>query len=439
MRRLEGPRAAILMTGGANGGLAILTFATGTLAARLLGPVGRGELAAIQAWPMFISSVAMLGMSEATIYFGARDPSCAGSYLASAISIASIGCLPILIAGFAAMPWLLAAQRPEIVTASRWYLATALLYLWVGVPHSALRALRSYRAWNLVRMFPSIVWLLVLCFAWSIGRARPTFVANMYIAGFAILCLPPVFYLVALKVAGPFRPHMAQWWAMLRFGIPSMAGGVPQMLNLRFDQMLMAGLLSAQPLGLYAVAVAWSSMVPMALQSFASILFPELASRTDYASQVRAFTAALRVGGLLSALLAVACCIVTPYVLPIVFGDAFAASVRPAMVLIGAGAVLGVGQLLEAGLRGLGHPMDVALSELLGLLVTLITLFLLLRPMGIMGAAIASLLGYSGVLVSLMLMMRRRTGQSIRTIVIPKLSEFKKPVAARQLGGAAGS
>jgi O-antigen/teichoic acid export membrane protein len=259
----------------------------------------------------------------------------------------------------------------------------------------------------------------------------------MYIAGFTILCLPPVFYFVARNVPGPFNPRIAQWRAMLRFGVPSMAGGMPQMLNIKFDQMLMAGLLSAQPLGLYAVAVAWSSILPMALQSFASILFPELASRADYQSQVRAFTTTLRAGGLLSALLAVAYCVVTPYVLPIVFGDAFAASVRPAIVLIAAGAVLGVSQLLEAGLRGLGYPMDVARSELSGLLITLIALFFLLRPMGIMGAAIASILGYSGVMVSLMVMMRRRTGKSIRTIVIPKLSEFKKPIAARHLGGAA--
>jgi O-antigen/teichoic acid export membrane protein len=420
------------MTTGANGALAILTFATGTIAARLLGPVGRGELAAIQTWPMFISTVAMLGMGEAAIYFGARDPSRAGSYLASAISISSIACVPVLIAGFVAMPLLLASQRPEVVTASRWYLATALVYLWIGVPHSALRAVRSYRAWNLLRMVPSIVWLWVLFIGWLIGRSRPTFVADLYVAGLAIVCLPLVFHFVRRDVVGPFRPLVAQWTALLRFGVPSIAGGLPQMLNLKFDQMLMAGLLSAQSLGLYAVAVAWSSALPMLLQSFATILFPELASRADHDDQVHVFTTTLRVVALLSVVFAPAYSIATPFVLPIVFGEAFTASVKPAMVLIAAGAVLGIGQLLEAGLRGLGHPMDVAISELCGLLVTLVTLVFLLRRMGIVGAAIASLLGYSGVMVSLMVMMRRRTGQSIRTIVIPKISEFRRTFAIRQ-------
>ena len=422
----------MLVTAATSGGLAVLTFTSGMVAARLLGPAGRGELAAIQTWSMFISTVATLGMGEATIYFGARDPSCAGSYLASAISISSMACVPVLLVGYLAMPWLLAVQRPAIVSASRWYLVTAIFYLWIGVPHSALRAVRSYKAWNLVRMLPSAAWLLVLLAAWALRRVSPVFVAYLYVGGLGVICLPVVFHFVRRDVIGSFRPHTAQWKEMLRFGIPSMAGGVPQNLNIKFDQMLMAGFLSPHLLGLYAVAVAWSSVLPMMLQSFAAILFPELASCANHDDQVRAFTATFRVGAILSLSFAIAYGVATPYLLPIVFGSSFAASVKPAIVLIAASAVLGVTQLVEAGLRGLGVPMDVARSEIFGLLVTLVTLGFLLGPIGIVGAAIASLLGYSGVLISLMVMMRRRTGQTIRTIIVPTISELRQIAAVRQ-------
>ena len=50
----------LLLTAATNVILALLGLLTGILAARLLGPQGRGELAAIQAWPSFIATVAIL-------------------------------------------------------------------------------------------------------------------------------------------------------------------------------------------------------------------------------------------------------------------------------------------------------------------------------------------------------------------------------------------
>ena len=48
----------------ANIALYVLAAATGPLAARLLGPDGRGALAAIQLWPGAIATFAMLGLPD---------------------------------------------------------------------------------------------------------------------------------------------------------------------------------------------------------------------------------------------------------------------------------------------------------------------------------------------------------------------------------------
>src|ERR1700674_62581 len=61
---------------------------TGPLAARLLGPEGRGTLAAIQLWPGALVTVAMMGLPEALVYFGAREPGRAGEWLFTAELIA---------------------------------------------------------------------------------------------------------------------------------------------------------------------------------------------------------------------------------------------------------------------------------------------------------------------------------------------------------------
>src|ERR1039458_5350046 len=52
----------VKMTLFANVATTIIAVGTGILAARLLGPVGEGKLAAIQTWPMLLGSLAMLGL-----------------------------------------------------------------------------------------------------------------------------------------------------------------------------------------------------------------------------------------------------------------------------------------------------------------------------------------------------------------------------------------
>ena len=78
----------VVMTAGTNLVLASLGLVTGILAARLLGPVGRGELAAIQTWPSVMATIAMLGLPEAVVYFSAKEREQSGRYLGSAMVLA---------------------------------------------------------------------------------------------------------------------------------------------------------------------------------------------------------------------------------------------------------------------------------------------------------------------------------------------------------------
>ena len=53
-------------------------------------------------------------------------------------------------------------------------------------------------------------------------------------------------------------------------------------------------------------------------------------------------------------------------------------------------------------MRGFGKPSIVLASECVGLVATILALALLLKPLGISGAAISSLLGYSGTSLALL-------------------------------------
>src|ERR1700676_2919106 len=112
-RRSLGSSMAITI--GGNRLASMLWLVSGMLAARLLGPQGRGELAAIQTWGIFLSTFALLGMPDALVYFTAREPARSGSYTATAVLLAFLGGIPLLGLAYLAMPRLLSAQNAAVV------------------------------------------------------------------------------------------------------------------------------------------------------------------------------------------------------------------------------------------------------------------------------------------------------------------------------------
>src|SRR4051812_40976712 len=93
--------AETAITNVALGGLGI---ATGVIVARWLGPVGRGELAAIQMWPSAMATIAMIGLPEALVYFSAKHPSQSREFLITAV-LAVLFIIPVVaLLGYALMP-----------------------------------------------------------------------------------------------------------------------------------------------------------------------------------------------------------------------------------------------------------------------------------------------------------------------------------------------
>ena len=276
------------------------------MAARLLGPSGRGELAAIQTWPNFIAIIAMLGMPEAVVYYAARDPERAGRCLSSSHDARTDIRLAFLGGGLPGnAPFALGAISSSCCRRPLRYLLIVPVYALVGMPCNSLRGRGDFSIWNRLRIAPAVGWLTVLVLAGLLGRAQPRFLADAYLCALSLLIIP-VGWVVMRRTPGPFWPQISHWKPMLGFGLPCVISTVPQVLNLRLDQMLMAGLLPARLLGLYVVAVAWSSATAPLLTALGAVLFPRVASQSTPEQQARALAQGSRLAILASLVLAVA-------------------------------------------------------------------------------------------------------------------------------------
>ena len=115
-------RQGITLTFSTNMLAAAVGVVTGVLLARLLGPEGRGGLAAIQNWALVFIGVGPLGLTTAVAYFSGREPGKAGAYLATCLVTLLVWSIPLVVLLYTLMPVLLVAQPPDIIWYARSYL-----------------------------------------------------------------------------------------------------------------------------------------------------------------------------------------------------------------------------------------------------------------------------------------------------------------------------
>ena len=388
--------------------IAALGMSTGLLSARLLGPTGRGELAAIQTWSILIASLALLGLPEAVVYFSSRHSDLAGRYLVSAVALILMGSSGFVILGWGLMPWLLRAQSGEVIDAAQVFLVVMLLaFSLIGMPHQVLRAVGAWRAWNLFRILPHLGWLMALLGVLVFSSwATPVALSRLYLGAHVVLIFPMAF-LIWRYIRRPLEMQASLFRPILNYGLPSMLTILPQAMNLRLDQLLIAMLFEPRLLGLYVVAVAWGGAIAPIINAVGPVLFPRLSKVADRTQQRILVSSVVRVTSLVILILTVLLLVLTPFMVPFLFGSAYRDAVPAAQILVVAGAFGNLNLTLEDGLRGLGRPRKVLTAEVIGMVVTAVLLWLLLPVLNILGAALASVVAYAAITLCLVYAIRR--------------------------------
>jgi O-antigen/teichoic acid export membrane protein len=404
--------------------LGMLGVCTGAMVARLLGPHRRGELAAIQTWPMLVGYLAMLGTDQAVVYYSARESGRAGAFVGCAVVISLAASVPFIIITYAAMPFLLSAQSVAVITAARWYLIIVPVVGLMSLALFALRGRSEFLHWNLLRVMPPLAWAAILVVAWWDRCRDPRWIAAAYLAALAILVVP-ISLVTRRRVNGSFVPERQHFGPLLRYGLTCFMGGFPLLLNLRLDQIVMAGLLSPSALGLYVVAVAWSGALNPLMNAVGAVLFPKVAAEGEHVDRLRSFARGSRLAALVALVTTPILFILTPWGMVTLFGKKFQTAIPAGLILVPAGAIAALNTVVEEGFRGFGKPVAILHAELAGVVTTVVCLYLLLRPMGIVGASIASMLGYSTVMAVLLVHAWWLTGESPISLLLPNSIEVQ--------------
>src|SRR5579864_101035 len=186
----------LALTMGTNVILAGLGVLTGTVSARLLGPSGRGELAAVQNLYWLVGVFALLGLPEATLYFGAKQREKSGEILASALGLSLVVAPAFVLVALPFVHLLLSEQSPELIRFASWYLVAIPLLGTMGLPAFAIRGQNDFVRWNLLRIFPAAGWAVALVLAFAVHKTTAEGLAVAYLIVLAVLTLPTAIFVL---------------------------------------------------------------------------------------------------------------------------------------------------------------------------------------------------------------------------------------------------
>jgi O-antigen/teichoic acid export membrane protein len=392
------------------------------ICARMLGPRGRGAFSVIQLWPITAAGLGTLGLPRAvTYYLGKRRYPEASVVTTGAVALLAAAALSAGIL-YMLMPMLTASQPGSVAIYARWCIVLLPILYLGSLPYYVLQGLNRLRTWNIVRFQFPVLWLAMHVMGYLLGRRDLVFYVWGYIIVTSLHNLTWLFVFIDdFRVVGKLHAVIAH--GLFQYGLPLTLGSMPQFLNLRLDQVLMAALVPPGILGLYITAVAWSGLIMPALTALSQVLFPMILSVRDSTRQYELLGKSLRLTTICAAVCAGALIVVTPAAIPFIYGKSFQGAALPACILAVGAVFLSINSVLSEGFRAIGLPKFPMYGELAGFLATGSLLAILLPRWPLVGASVASVISYGVTTTVLIVCAARTDGTSVMHLVAPRLAD----------------
>ncbi|HMV47301.1 MAG TPA: polysaccharide biosynthesis C-terminal domain-containing protein [Blastocatellia bacterium] len=378
--------------------------ATGIITARMLQPEGRGELAALILWPVFLANAMTLGVPSSLVYNLRREPERASQFFAAALVLGlALGAAATLL-GAAMMPYWLAQYRVEVVVIAQWMMLHAPLCTLMLIGRAALEARGEFSLSNATLLFTPLLGLLGLIGLALAGAMTPFRAALTYVFNGV-----PVFCWMAWRLWRLFRPQGSEnvrrasaYPTLLSYGLRSYGIDLLGALSLQIDQALVVGFLSPSAMGTYVVALSLSRMLQLFQQSLVMVLFPKAAGRP--AEEVIALTGrAARICTISALAAGAAVMLCGQWVLRLLYGAEFVAAANLLRLLVLEAIFTGTTMVLAQAFMALGKPGTVTVLQGVGLALSVPLMLALIPRYGLLGAGLALAISAAVRLVLMML------------------------------------
>jgi O-antigen/teichoic acid export membrane protein len=363
-------------------------FVSVLVLARGLPPQERGAVAFVTVSALLISGLAGLGTAQATRVFAAQRPAARPRLLtnvvlagaAGGIVGGALGCA-VLVALEGARPAGMDALELAAIAAGAVVGASAL----AGA--AFLEGCSRFRAFSRLLAVGPWLYALLIAATWAgwgltVERAVIAWIIAQSVAA-VLICG------VAARGTGFGRPDARLLGETIRYGVRAWLGGLANVLNARFDQVLLGLLASQAALGTYAVAVNASEVLFYLPSAVSTVLLPVVARSTG-AARVENTLRVFRVVLVVTLAAVGTAAVLGPVLVPLVFGGAYGGSVEPFLWLLPSAVGFVATAVFSSALLASGAPGLSSLGPVTSLTVGIALDVVLIPVLGATGAAMAA-------------------------------------------------
>jgi O-antigen/teichoic acid export membrane protein len=420
--RALGSVAAVVQSVGAKFFIIAINAATGILSARALQPAGRGELASMILWPIFLASALTFGLPSALTFRLRSNPEQLSRLLGAALVLATLTGLIGSVAGIIFMHAWIPQYSHQVIQFARLFVLNAPMTAVLMVGRAALESHGDFTASNKLLIIPPALTLFWLIGLWRVGLLTPVNAAIAYV----VVGIPPFIWML-VRLWRTFQPSVESFMdsagSLLSYGIRAYGIDLCGTMSMYIDQALVVRALAPQMMGTYVVALSLSRILNAFHASVVMVLFPKAVSQPR--DVVREMTSrAARISTLLSALAGVGIVSFGPHLLSLLYGREYTGATAVLRILVLEVVLSGGTFVLSQAFMALERPGVLTALQVLGLLFTLPLMIILVPKLGIVGAGLALLASTTArlifVLASFPVFLKMRVPN-----VLPKIEDLQ--------------
>lgn len=392
----------------------LLYFVAIWIITRQLGPRQNGMLATLLLLPQTLYAFLNLGLGASHVFHLSSGAGNHRSMRSANWILALLLWLAVVLLLAASSDALIAKYLPAISKPEALYASLLFPMLLLGAWTSALiQGSRDYQSYNRIVLIQPVVFCTAIVLLRSAGAISVLSVLSCHILSQCSLWL-----LSETRVRRLLAPGAAQAYRFadaVSYGLRAHLSNIITFMNYRLALYLVSYMLGAAPAGLYALSIQLAEVLWLIASAASMIVFPESAAHSKSPAELHRMILKIAAkvfqvtcaGALVAAALA-------PVALPWIFGQDFAGSVQPLIILLPGIAVWSYMSVLSNSLAGMGQQKVNIHSALLCLTINIAGDLLLIPRFGANGAAFASTIAFSATALYTAVMYRKIMTEKLR-------------------------
>jgi len=398
------------------------------ITARILGPVGKGELTAALILPQLFAVLAPLGIDWSSLYHLGKKTFTREvlmrTVLAALLILGGVGVFACVGASYYLRDRLFEGVSTAAVGVAIFTIPTQLAWLFLG---GLYRGEMRIGEANVLDICRTTLRFLLIMTALLILKLDVLGVVLAQVVGEAIMVLIAFHYLGGVQPRPLFRWDVFS--KLLGFGLQIYSCSIFLYLNYRVDLFLVRSKLDLYQTGLYSTAVTLAEILWMVPNSLGTVLFPSVA-RSSGAGREALTLAICRSSFWMMAVLCGILALGRNLALRLIFGERFMEAGPALLGLLPGILAMSLQFILGTALSGRGRPLPVTLGAAVGFGANVFLNLAWIPRYGILGASLASSVSYTLVTLIVLVAYLRISDSRLRDAILLRKEDLQRLAGA---------